>query len=169
MIYVCGLEAMPRHVAALRLAHLISLVAPDEQPPTPAGIRSERHLRVSIHDISEPIAGSILPAEEHVTALVAFLRECRDDGAVLMHCVAGISRSMAGALIALCLDAEGREAEAGRRLRQLARHAHPNRRMIEVADRLLGRGGRLIAAREAMGPPAEVLLSGPLVRVPRPL
>jgi predicted protein tyrosine phosphatase len=72
---------------------------------------------------------------------------------------------MAAALITLVVKAPGRELEAARLVRSAARHAWPNRRMIAVADELLGCGGRLIEAREAMGP-ADLLPLAPLVRLP---
>jgi len=50
-------------------------------------------------------------------------------------------------------------------MRKSAPHAWPNARMIALADEMLGCGGRLIAAREAMGP-AQLTLAGPLVRLP---
>lgn len=165
-IYVCNLVEMPRHAEALRVSHLVSLVAPDELPPTPACIRGEQHHRIAVHDISEPLDGHILPAEEHVEGLIDFVRGWRHEEApILIHCVAGISRSMAAALITLVIKAPGREVEAARHLRAAAPHAYPNRRMIAVADLLLGCQGRLVQAREAMGP-ADLLPLGPLVRVP---
>ncbi len=165
MIYLCNLWDMPKHVAELHPSGLISLVAPEEQPLTPAEIPAERHLRLAVHDITEPRPGQVAPAAEHVSALIEFLNQAQGQS-VLIHCVAGISRSTAAALVALVLDAEGREMEAACRLRQAAPHAYPNRRLIALADRLLGRRGRLIAACEAMGP-AEGLSWGPLVRLPR--
>lgn len=166
MIYVCNLMEMPEHAAALRVTHMVSLVAPGEQPPTPACVAADRHHRVSIHDISEPLEGHILPEREHVEGLIEFVRGWRPEEApVLIHCVAGISRSMAAALITLVLNAPGREMEAARHLRGVAPHAYPNRRMIALADQLLGCAGRLIEAREAMGP-HHLLPFGPLVRIP---
>jgi hypothetical protein len=92
-------------------------------------------------------------------------RCCRRTGPILIHCLAGVSRSTAAALIALALVADGREAEAARRLREAAPHASPNRRIVMLADRLLGRRGRLVLARETMGP-AEPVLPVPLVELP---
>jgi predicted protein tyrosine phosphatase len=101
-IYVCNLIEMPEHAEALGVSHLVSLVAPVEQPATPAGIASDRHHRVGIHDISEPLDGHILPAAEHVEGLVDFVTAWPHQQApILIHCVAGISRSMAAALITL--------------------------------------------------------------------
>lgn len=166
VIYVCNLIDMPGHVAALGPSGLVSLVAPDEQPPTPTHLAPERHLRVEIHDISEPLDGHVLPEARHVGQVIDFLRAWREEeGPLLVHCVAGISRSMAAALIGLVVKAGGREMEAAARLRAAAPHAWPNRRMIALADEILGCAGRLIAAREAMGP-AELTLPTPLARIP---
>ena len=166
VIYVCNLIEMPGHAAALRVSHLVSLVAPNEQPPTPMGIAGERHHRVAIHDINEPLDGHILPGAEHIRGLIDFVRAwSHEEAPILIHCVAGISRSMAAALITLVIKAPGRELEAARHVRNAAPHAYPNRRMIAVADQLLGCAGRLIAAREAMGP-ANLLPLAPLVRFP---
>jgi predicted protein tyrosine phosphatase len=165
-IYVCNLIEMPEHAEALGVRHLVSLVAPNEQPPTPTPIVGDRHHRVEIHDISEPLDGHILPAVEHVSGLIDFVRAWPHDKApILIHCVAGISRSMAAALITLVIKAPERELEAARHVRKAAPHAYPNRRMIAVADQMLGCDGRLIAAREAMGP-ADLLPLAPLVRLP---
>ncbi|MGH6912327.1 MAG: tyrosine phosphatase family protein [Geminicoccales bacterium] len=167
MIYVCNILELPEHCLSLAPSHVVSLVAPDEQPPTPSGIATERHLRLPIHDISEPLDGHVLPQAEHVTQLIDFVRSWRHDEApLLVHCVAGISRSMAAALITLVVKAGGREAEAAHGLRTAAAHALPNRRMVLLADDLLGCEGRLIAAREAMGPAQITALHGPLVRLP---
>ena len=163
-IYVCNLMEMAAHAEALQASHLVSLVSPDEQPATPACIAIERHHRVGIHDISEPVDGHVLPAREHVEALIDFVRAWRPEEApLLIHCVAGISRSMAAALITLVVKAPGRELEAAR-LRSAARTPTRTARMIELADQLLGCQGRLIKAR-AMGP-ANLLPFAPLVALP---
>lgn len=165
MLYVCSLLEMPGHVRALRPDHLVSLLPAAEQPPTPEGFPRERHHRVQIDDISEAREGQVVPEVRHVAALIEYLRGCGGE-TVLFHCMAGISRSTAAALIALAIEDAGRETEHCTRLRALAPHAHPNRRMIALADELLACGGRLVAAREAMGP-AVPLLTAPLVRLER--
>jgi predicted protein tyrosine phosphatase len=62
MIYVCNLHEMPKHVEVVRPSHLVSLVTSVEQPPTPDGILVERHLRIEVDDISEPVPGAVPPA-----------------------------------------------------------------------------------------------------------
>lgn len=166
MLYVCSLLEMPDHVRALRPDHVVSLLPRDEQPPTPPGLARERHLRIEIDDISEARDGHVLPDVPHVAILIDYLRRTAEGDTILFHCFAGVSRSTAAALIALAVDDPAGVDAAAARLRDLAPHAHPNRRMIAVADELLGFGGRLVAAREAMGP-GDIPLSAPLVRIPR--
>jgi predicted protein tyrosine phosphatase len=169
MIYVCNLRELSTHCLDLAPSHLISLVEHDVQPPTPAGLAPEHHLRIVIHDICEPLDGCVLAERHHVESLIAFARDWPGERPLLIHCVAGISRSTAAALIALAVHMPGHEREAALRLRQAAPHANPNGRLIVLADALLGLDGRLIAAREAMGPattPAQ--LDGPLFGIPLP-
>ncbi len=166
MIYVCNLHDLASHVRTVKPSHLVSLVSENEQPATPAGMLVDCHLRVVIHDINEPLFGHILADEQHIAELIGFVRAWPHDAApLLIHCMAGISRSMAAALIALVIKAGGREREAAEQIRRAAPHAYPNRRMIALADHLLQCDGRLIAAREAMGPP-RLTFSGPLVALP---
>jgi predicted protein tyrosine phosphatase len=166
MIYVCNLREMPRHAAALRPSHIVSLVDEGYQPPTPAGFPAACHHRVQVHDISDPVDGMVCAAEADVTRLIEFLTQWPGQAPLLVHCYAGISRSMAAALVALVVGAPGREVEAARAMRRAAPHAQPNRRIIALADAILGREGRLIAARDGMGP-ARLLTEGPLVRLDR--
>jgi predicted protein tyrosine phosphatase len=166
MIYVCNLLGLANHLKTVNPSHLVSLVSEDEQPETPIGMLVDRHLRVVIHDISEPLFGHILADEQHVAGLIDFVRDWpHDEAPMLIHCMAGISRSTAAALIALVTKADGREMEAAAQVRRAAPHAYPNRRMIALADQLLQCDGRLIEAREAMGPP-RLMLNTPLVELP---
>jgi predicted protein tyrosine phosphatase len=166
MIYVCSLREMPRYAAALRPSHIVSLIDRDYQPPTPSGVPPARHHRVQVHDISDPVEGMVCPAEADVARLIEFLGQWDGRAPLLVHCYAGISRSMAAALIALVAGAPGREAEAAAAMRRVAPHAQPNRRIVALADTALGCDGRLIAARETMRP-ARLLTEGPLVRLDR--
>jgi predicted protein tyrosine phosphatase len=166
MIYICNLAEMPGHVGRLKPTRLVSLQAPHEQPPTPQEIGKGCHLKVSVNDISQPLAGHILPEGSHIGPLIDFIGAWDpEEGPLLVHCFAGISRSTAAAMIALAVKAPGRVPELGHHLRHHAPHALPNRRMIEVADRMLDLDGRLIAAHQAMAPPT-LAYSGPLTELP---
>jgi predicted protein tyrosine phosphatase len=152
-ICVCGIDAMPDVVERMRPHGLISLLPPADQPPTPLGIRKGGHLRILIDDIDEPQIGYTAPAREHVAKLVAFLRAAPPRVSLVIHCLAGVSRSPAAALVALALDAPGREVEAARVLREASPFASPNRLLVSLADHLLQRKGALVAALDAMGDP----------------
>lgn len=165
MIYVCSLEDMPRHAARLRPSLLVSLLPELEQPPTPQGVPPDAHLRLAIDDVADARPGVVCPAREHVAMLIAALSRRPRQQPVLLHCFAGISRSTAAALVALAIDARGREAEAAAHLRRCAPHALPNSRIVALADALLECDGRLVAAREAMTP-AEPLTIAPLAEIP---
>ncbi len=149
-VYVTSLFDMPHYVRTLGPSHLVSVIQPEFQPDTPPEITADNHLRVRVHDISEPVDGAITPGEEHIRALIDFLREWPADAPLLVHCYAGISRSTATALIARVVKT-GDPFDAAMALREAAPHARPNSLMVTLADEILGLGGRLIEAKEAMG------------------
>ncbi len=163
-IYVCSLAELSIHAKSLRPSHLVSLVPPHEQPPTPFCVQPAGHLRLELDDIEEPMPGHILPETDHVNALIEFARAWDGERPMLMHCAAGISRSMAAALAALCSRSNLSERQLADHLRQAAPHAKPNRRIARLADALLDRRGHLLEAVDAMGP-AETVTRGPLVRL----
>ena len=71
---------------------------------------------------------------------------------MVIHCYAGISRSTAAAFIASCaLAPDHDEAEIAKRLRTASPSATPNSRLVAVADHLLCRDGRMIAAVAGIG------------------
>jgi len=140
-------EAVRRH----RPSHLVSLMV-EPIVETPQSIPPERHLRLCVHDVTEPVEGAIAPASDHIAGMIAFARTWDRSDPLLVHCWAGISRSTAAAYILLCdIRGPGQEAAIARELRELAPHAQPNRLMIRHADALLARNGRMIAAVESMG------------------
>jgi predicted protein tyrosine phosphatase len=152
-ICVCGLHDLPDVVAEVRPGRLISLLPAEDQPATPPTLEDADHLRVLIDDIGEPQAGLVAPARNHVEQLVAFLRVSPPDVSLVIHCMAGVSRSPAAALTALAIDAPGREREAAALLRKAAPFACPNPLLVALADAVLQRGGALVAAVDAIGEP----------------
>ena len=164
-VYVCSLAELSAHAEALQPSHLVSLVPPHEQPPTPASVLLSRHLRLEIDDIEDPLPGHVLPEIEHIEGLIEFIQDWDIRGPMLLHCAAGISRSIAAALVAICIKSRSSEGNVASALRRAAPHAQPNRRVVALADRLLGRRGRLVAAVDAMGP-AKAVTRGPLVCLP---
>ena len=152
-IHVTGLFTMPHHVRELRPTHLISIIQPELQPHRPPEIPAERHLRVAVHDVSQSDGFSVLIQPQDVRDLIDFAREwVPEDGSLLVHCYAGVSRSSAAALVAHTLKTGDPEASA-QALRLASPHAWPNRRIVAVADDELALGGTMIEAIEKLVPP----------------
>jgi predicted protein tyrosine phosphatase len=151
-IHVCPISAVPDMLRRTRARHLVTVINSQMMPATPDGFDQENHLRLALNDIIAPLPGMVCPGPEHVGALITFVRRWNHDGALLIHCHAGVSRSPAAAFIALCaLNPEVQELELASRLRQASPTAIPNALMVELADELLARGGRMIEAIERMG------------------
>ena len=92
------------------------------------------------------------PGSEHVERILAFVRQWDRSAPMVVHCLAGISRSTATAFIAACaLNPEAREAEIAQRIRDLSPTASPNMLLVAHADELLSRRGRMIRAIEDIG------------------
>lgn len=152
-VHVCPLAEVPTIVARAGARHLITLLQSDIPVPTPAGIAEGLHLRIDVHDIAEPLFDQVAPDSSHVKRLIAFAEHWGGEGPMVVHCWAGISRSTAAAFTSLCLvNPQVPEMIIARALRAASPTAQPNRLIIRHADDLLGRGGRMIAAVEAMGP-----------------
>ncbi len=72
---------------------------------------------------------------------------------MLVHCWAGISRSSATAFILACERApDASEREIAQTLRRASVAASPNPLMVQLADDMLSRGGRMVNAVRAIGP-----------------
>lgn len=151
-IIVCGLSEVPGMIAARRPSHLVTLLDPASMIETPAGVAAERHLRLGVNDIAEPMEGLVLPTEQVVIDLLAFGRTWDETAPMIVHCWAGVSRSTASAFILACeRNPEIDERAIALAMRKAARHAYPNRRIVALADDMLGRRGRMVDAVEAMG------------------
>ena len=151
-LIVCGLAEVPAIIAARTPSHMITLLDAASMIETPAGLPPDHHLRLSVNDIAEPTEGLILPSADLVHRLLAFGRAWDARTPMIVHCWAGISRSSASAFILACdRNPDADERLIAMRMRRAAKHAYPNRKIIALADDILGRGGRMVDAVEAMG------------------
>lgn len=145
---------------------MVTLLSPEYMIETPQQIAAERHLRLAVNDVLEVWASDSPPNETHVVRLIEFGRTWSSEAPILVHCWAGISRSMAAAYTLLCDRAgPGRELDIARELRARAAHAYPNALIVALADRALGREGRMIEAVASIGR-GEIVAEGCCVELP---
>jgi predicted protein tyrosine phosphatase len=151
-IVVCGLGDVPSIIRTRRPSHMITLLDPSSMIETPQGIEADRHLKLGVNDIAEATDGLVLPGEGVVQRLLEFGRGWDESEPLLIHCWAGISRSTASAFVLACeRNPEASERAIATAMRRAAPHASPNRRIVALADDMLGRGGRMVDAVHAMG------------------
>jgi predicted protein tyrosine phosphatase len=164
-ILITPLSALPDVMVMHRPSHIVTLLSGGYMIDTPKGFPSERHLRLSMHDIpDEGLPES--PARAHIDQLIEFGRGWDAMAPMLVHCWAGISRSTAATYTLLCDRAgPGAESEIAQTLRARAPHAQPNRLLVRLADEALGRGGAMVRAIEAIGP-GTMVTEGVPVEIP---
>lgn len=143
-IWVSSLAMVHDVAASARPERVVSLLAKADAFPTIAGYSDDRHHKVQVDDVREEVEGSVAPNADHVSALVAFLKDWRRVEPLLIHCWAGVSRSTAAAYVAACLhNPETDEFEIADRLARASPTAFPNTRIVALADEILRRRGRM--------------------------
>lgn len=153
MLHVCSLAHLPGTVQATRASHVITVMADVDRVLRPPSILQDNHLVISMDDITEEAEGFTAPALDHVERVLNFGRRWDRAAPMVIHCYAGISRSTASAFAVACaLNPNRSESQIARQIRNVSACAHPNRLIVSHADRLLGRGGRMLRALDEMGP-----------------
>ena len=85
--------------------------------------------------------------------MLSFVRGWDRRAPMVVHCYAGISRSTASAFATVCaLNPHRDEMSIARLIREASPIAAPNRLIVSLADKALGRDGRMLRALDAMGP-----------------
>jgi predicted protein tyrosine phosphatase len=152
MIHVCSLARLHGTVEQYGARHVVTLMKDVSLVTRPPGVQTQDHLLIDIDDIVAPAEGYVAPAEQHVARLLAFVGAWDRGTPLVVHCYAGISRSTAAAFAAACaLNPRRSEAAIAQEIRQASRTATPNSLIVSLADRLLGRNGRMISAIETIG------------------
>jgi len=162
MIHVCSLARLHDTVRETGARHVVTLIKDVSLVHRPATIPAENHLLLDMDDITDHIEGYVAPAEEHVGDLLRFVRSWDRANPLVVHCYAGISRSTAGAFVTACaLNPRRDELTVARALRAASPTATPNIRIVSLADRMLGRQGRMVAAIGSIGPGMSAYASEP--------
>ncbi|MBV2142699.1 tyrosine phosphatase family protein [Falsochrobactrum sp. TDYN1] len=151
-IVVSPLSQLAAQIEQHRPSHIVTLTSAG-MPSLPL---ATHRLSLIFNDIIEPRDGLVLPNRTHVEQLLDFAEDWDRAQPLLIHCYAGISRSTASAyIVALALNPSGDEVEFAKMLRRLSPSATPNMRLIELADGILERQGRMIAAIQEIGRGAD--------------
>jgi len=165
-IFVTPLSQVEATIKRHKPSHLMTLLSPGHMIETPDGIRAGNHLRLGLNDVVATDIADDPPNDMHVEQLIRFGRTWNAKAPLLIHCWAGVSRSMAAAYIVLC-DRFGpfRENQIAKSLRARAPHAYPNPLLVDLADKALGRNGRMSAAIESIGR-GIIVAEGEIVELP---
>jgi predicted protein tyrosine phosphatase len=149
---ICGLQELGAFQDAA-VTHVLSILDPDyPEPQDFATYGPHRRLTLRFDDIIDATPGMLLPQRDHIESLLEFgsgLASAEGDplAHLLVHCHAGISRSTASMTILLAEARPSADEDAlFAHIREIRPQAWPNSRMIALADELLGRDGKLVAA-----------------------
>ncbi len=130
----------------------MSLIGDEASLVRPTQVAPQDHLWLRLHDISAPLDGYIMPGEDQIADLLRFVKRWDRRTPLVVHCYMGISRSTASAYASVCaLNPDRSETDIAQALRQASPTATPNIRIVSLADKLLSRNGRMIAAIETIG------------------
>jgi predicted protein tyrosine phosphatase len=165
MIHVCSLAALAETVHATGASHVLTVMANVNQVQRPASVLEANHLKVSMDDITEQMDGFVAPSDNHIEQVLNFVRSWDRGAPLVVHCYAGISRSTASAFAAACmLNPHRDEISIARQIRAASPIAQPNRLIVSLADKALGREGRMLRALDEMGP-GNMMIEGRPFRV----
>jgi predicted protein tyrosine phosphatase len=152
MIHVCSLSRLYETVEETGAGHVVTLLKDTDRVERPPTVDAANHLILGMDDITAPMDGYVIPCDEHVARLIDFVRGWNRAKPMVVHCYAGISRSTAGAFVAACtLNPARDELAIAQALRRASATATPNIRIVSLADRMLNRDGRMVAAIDSIG------------------
>ncbi len=157
MLIVSSLAGATEAYARYRPAQVISLLSEEEAAPHFRDLVADRHLLLYV--ARESCAASLSrAARDRARDLVRFAKGWDGQGDILIHCNRGVARSTAAAFIILCArEPETAEAALMKRLRAAAPHADPCPLLIDYADEILGRDGRMADALDDTAPPCPAM------------
>ena len=137
-IQICSLEAA-RDIDLSPFKGVITIEDSTIEDPFRIEDNPPEQLVLRFDDISAPHPEWIEPQEFHIERALSFTEKICN-GALLIHCHAGISRSSAIALAIITKDlGAGKEVEAVNTLKKINPNARPNKSMVWMTDEILGR------------------------------
>ena len=152
VIHVCPLARLNETVISTGALHIVTMLRTPDRMQRPRHIAARNHLVLSMDDVTNEMDGYMPPSEQHVTRLVEFANNWDRNTPLVVHCLAGISRSTAGAFVVACaLNPQRSEADIAKALRTASPIATPNPMLVKQADAVLNRKNRMIEAIEKIG------------------
>lgn len=118
-----------------------------------------KHLLLMFDDISRPIPGMTMPSLWHLERVLEFTKDLTNDDKLLIHCVAGISRSTAMA-IAVLIQHGVPWKKAFEMIEGIRPCLWPNSMIVRLTDDKFGLNGKYIdfvaAGKGALGDPSRL-------------
>lgn len=153
-ISVCGRTEIPAFENR-NVTHLLSIDNPGDMTPTPRWLDGT-HWHVLFQDFESDDEAlrfeAVPPAKDDIRQIIDWAGEClaeskRREVHLLIHCMAGASRSPATAFAIFCmLLGPGQEENALKHLLAIRPEAYPNKLVVKFADDLMDRGGKMVEA-----------------------
>ena len=154
-ISICGRRELPAFKEH-GVTHLFSIDSLGSPTATPEWFKGT-HWHIEFPDVESKtmalLYGLPAPAKEAVELILEFGDMCRTASRtqavhLVIHCLAGVSRSTAAAYAIFCmLLSPGAEERAFAHLIKIRPCASPNKLIVKYADELLGRNGKMIKMR----------------------
>lgn len=140
---VMGAAEARRHQATLGATHQLSILDPGREPRRLQSVPPSQHLHLGFIDTADE-HDAHAPKAEHIAHVLSWTAALPSDARLVLHCLAGESRSTAIALglLATALPPES----AVDLLEQIRPQADPNPLVIRHFDQVLSLNGALIAA-----------------------
>ena len=160
-IYACPLEKLNDVIKQSKAQTLLCLTGPDQEIAKPNEI-TDGFVNLVFNDITQPIKNMIEPQQEHIEMCIQFAQQWNRQNPIICCCWMGVSRSSAAvAIICATLYPELEETAIANNIRNIAPFVNPNLLMIEIADKQLGRKGKLLNAFAQLPPPAQTSIGIP--------
>lgn len=143
---ICGLAELAERLTPATTT-VVSLLDPGYETPDILEHIPQRH-RFSFFDVVDPSL-AMSPTPQDVERLIEVGSSLEDQGHVLVHCHAGMSRSTAAALLFMVLH-DASPQEAAEQLMAVRFPCWPNSLIVRMADEQLGLQGALRQASRAV-------------------
>lgn len=147
----CASGILTNKLLCRNLRGVVSIGDPNTTKPDGYDELEIPKLRLEFHDITYDAQGYTEPKYKDVEKLIEFgnklFKSFKDKQYILVHCQAGVGRSTASAYVLRCIMmGVGKEMEAMKLLSEENKFLMPNHLIIDLADEVLGRKGKMSSA-----------------------